>query len=535
MAALVIPYPIQVIMNQDPEEQLSPGEAAEKLRLLLAKVEQRIPDTTLTEATPDRGRKKLTIGMATYDDYDGVYFTMQAIRLYHPEVQDEIELLVIDNHPEGIASKALKDLDGWIPNYRYIPYRAWRGTAVRDLIFREANAEYVMSVDAHVFIAPGALRQLIDYFDAHPETPDLLQGPLIYDDLTTISTHFEPGWRSAMYGTWGTDERGLDPAAEPFEIPMQGLGLFACRRDAWQGFNPRLRGFGGEEGYIHEKFRRAGGRVVCLPFLRWLHRFGRPSGVPYRLKYLDRIRNYLLGWRELNLDETDIVNHFKKALGPSVEAEISQAQTEVNNPFCLFDAVYCINLDEQADRWQSMERRFAHLGIDWLVRRFSAIKTPASHHIGCALSHRQIIAEAKKHGLKHVLVFEDDAIFHRDTLHFLALAVEELKQQTWELFYLGGYRWGEKFRLAPGCEYLETVKLMSCTHAVAYHHTIYDRILADLPTDEGAMTTWLQDHAGIDQYLAYLDIDKYITRPALATQPFLASKEDPTYRDRFVI
>src|SRR5262245_29501083 len=29
--------------------------------------------------------KKLTVGMATYDDYDGVYFTLQAIRLYHRE------------------------------------------------------------------------------------------------------------------------------------------------------------------------------------------------------------------------------------------------------------------------------------------------------------------------------------------------------------------------------------------------------------------------------------------------------------------
>ena len=26
--------------------------------------------------------------MATYDDYDGVYFSVQAIRLYHPEVTD---------------------------------------------------------------------------------------------------------------------------------------------------------------------------------------------------------------------------------------------------------------------------------------------------------------------------------------------------------------------------------------------------------------------------------------------------------------
>ena len=48
-----------------------------------------------------------------------------------------------------------------------------------------------------------------------------------------------------------------DPAAPPFEISLQGLGAFACCKAAWVGLNPRLRCFGGEEGYVHEKFRRA--------------------------------------------------------------------------------------------------------------------------------------------------------------------------------------------------------------------------------------------------------------------------------------
>ena len=68
-----------------------------------------------------------------------------------------------------------------------------------------------------------------------------------------------------MFGQWSTDERGADPDAPPFEITMQGLGLFACRRDAWPGFHPEFRGFGGEEYYIHEKFRRNGAKVLCLP------------------------------------------------------------------------------------------------------------------------------------------------------------------------------------------------------------------------------------------------------------------------------
>jgi hypothetical protein len=83
---------------------------------------------------------------------------------------------------------------------------------------------------------------------------------------------------------------------------MQGLGAFSCRTDAWPGFHPGFRGFGGEEGYLHEKFRRAGGRCLCLPWLRWMHRFGRPRGVPYPLTIEDKLRNYVLGHTELGLD-----------------------------------------------------------------------------------------------------------------------------------------------------------------------------------------------------------------------------------------
>ena len=112
-----------------------------------------------------------------------------------------------------------------------------------------------------------------------PGCRDLVQGPLLSADARGLTgTHWNPVWSEGMYGQWAVDPRGLDPGAEPFDIPMQGLGLFACRRDAWAGLSPRFRGFGGEEGYLHEKVRRAGGRTVCLPALRWLHRFDRPGG-----------------------------------------------------------------------------------------------------------------------------------------------------------------------------------------------------------------------------------------------------------------
>ena len=254
--------------------------------------------------------RPLTIGLATYDDYDGAYFTVQSIRLYHPEVLSDTEILVLDNNPTGPAAKLLKGLASSVEGYRYVPIADLKGTAVRDAIFKHTRSPYVLCLDSHVLMEPGSIRRLLDYFHSNPETNDLLQGPMLDDGLQGVATHFNPEWDGGMYGKWGADERGFDPEAPPFEIEMQGLGMFACRRDAWLGFNPRFRGFGGEEGYIHEKFRQAGARTLCLPFLRWLHRFGRPGGVPYPNYLEDRLRNYMLGWSELGLDLAPVEDHF---------------------------------------------------------------------------------------------------------------------------------------------------------------------------------------------------------------------------------
>jgi hypothetical protein len=277
-----------------------------------------IPTRTERQFSP-----KLTIGMATYDDFDGVYFSLQAIRMYHADIADQIELLVIDNHPDGPCGEPLKKLEDSLPNYRYIPFADTQGTTQsRDRVFAEAGGEFVLCMDCHVFIVPGAIRRLLDYFAANPETNDLLQGPIVYDDLKSISTHYEPRWQAGFYGVWGTDPAAADPAAPPFEVVIQGLGLFVARRAAWPGFNPAFRGFGGEEGYIHEKFRRRGHRTLCLPFLRWMHRFPRPMGIPYPNRWNDRIRNYIIGLREFGLPLDDLQAHYREVLGAANADEL---------------------------------------------------------------------------------------------------------------------------------------------------------------------------------------------------------------------
>jgi hypothetical protein len=267
-------------------------------------------------------KPQLTVGMATYRDFEGVYFTVQALRLYQDI--ESVELLVVDN----FGCPATRDLIETWTGGRYLTYRESVGTAApRDRVFREARGEAVLCLDSHVLLAPGVLARLKRYYQDHPHTTDLLQGPLVYDDLSAVASHLEGGWQDHLWGIWAIDDRAEDPEGEPFEIPMQGLGLFSCRKDAWPGFNPWFRGFGGEEGYIHQKFRALGRRCLCLPWLRWVHRFRRPGEAPYRIDLRDRIVNYLIGRRELGLDETPILEHFAQVnpgLVESARAEVER-------------------------------------------------------------------------------------------------------------------------------------------------------------------------------------------------------------------
>jgi hypothetical protein len=320
---------------------------------------------------------KLTIGMAHFDDFHGLYFSVQSLRLHHPEAMQGAELVVVDNSPHTPHGKGVKSFLGnmggsELRGVKYIPHEANTGTSVtRDMVFQQATGDVVMVMDCHVIYPAGSLRAMLEYYAANPGTLDIVQGPLVYDNMTHTTTHFNDEWRGEMWGTWGaawrckcgkdglhfsyvnnnntTESRyltggsevattcpkcgaavpvlpwagheqklleqgytqlGTDPTDPPFEIPGQGLGTFTMRREAWPGFNPHARGFGGEELYIHGKVRARGGRAMCLPAFRWLHRFARPDGAPYPLTQHNKVRNYVLEFQEMGWDLAPIREHF---------------------------------------------------------------------------------------------------------------------------------------------------------------------------------------------------------------------------------
>ena len=261
------------------------------------------PDKAWEIFTP-RPAAKLSIGMACYRDWPGVWATIQGLRVNHTECLREIEIIVVDNDPQGLPfsndesshSAKCRGLCERI-GAKYEHFTSVSGTAAaKGRIFDLATAPAVLVIDCHVLLPTGVVRRLIDWFTAHPESKDLWQGPCIGDGGVTdlVGTHFVPNWGSLMYGQWAVSELAFH-GDDPFEIEMQGCGLFACRRDAWPGFHPQLRGFGPEEFHLHQRIRRNGGKCFCLPWLKWCHRFGNPDGAkPPGLHPEERLRGHLI-------------------------------------------------------------------------------------------------------------------------------------------------------------------------------------------------------------------------------------------------
>ena len=180
-----------------------------------------------------------------------------------------------------------------------------------------------------------------------------------------------------------------------------------------------------------------------------------------------------------------------------------------------------------------MSARFARLGIAHRIRRLDAIRTEANHQIGCALSHRAVVEEAWRQGLENVLVFEDDVLFTTDAIAGLQSGLQELRCREWKLFYLGACRWHREFPPLPGAQRLAQAGSVTCAHAVAYHRSLYDRYLREVPADAAGMQEWLKTHLGIDQYYAFsITEQKYILTPVVATQPPIVPMESADVQRR---
>lgn len=272
----------------------------------------------------------VTIGMATYDDYFGIWATLQALHNARVEagLVDQVEFVVVDNNPRGTHGPSTKGQVAAYTNSHYVEFADHQGTSgPRNKVFDAAKGRGVVVIDPHVMFARPVetLRKLVDFWSREQIPPrhngralnrdlDLMHGPCMHDCLVDhtgkpymVGTHWRDEWGSdGMLGKWATAEpfasepsRINAPDALPFEVPLNACGLFMASRDSWLGFHSEQRGFGAEEGTIHHKYRKHGRTTYVLPWLQWVHRWGKIGGVPYGgMEWKTRCRNYLLSTRD---------------------------------------------------------------------------------------------------------------------------------------------------------------------------------------------------------------------------------------------
>jgi len=240
-----------------------------------------------------------TIGMPSYNNYLEVFFTVQALRMYHDLT--DCEIVVIDNFGDNALQNFIRKHGG--NTVKYYRHTEVQGVSyAKNKIFEHAQGENVLVIDSHILIKPGALNVKID-------NDDLYQGVLMHSGQNKYSCEWLNQWRGNMWGIWAPSVTELPK--EKFEIWAMGAGFFACKRDSWLGFNDGFRGFGAETGYIQEKYRKAGRKVWCHPKMIWLHLFyNEGRKIPYPLHTNDRIRNYILGFNEIGLDLEPIKKEF---------------------------------------------------------------------------------------------------------------------------------------------------------------------------------------------------------------------------------
>lgn len=196
----------------------------------------------------------------------------------------------------------------------------------------------------------------------------------------------------------------------------------------------------------------------------------------------------------------------------------------MSSPFDFFDEIFVINLDRRKDKLEQVMGEFARIGIADRVKRAPAIEEKHGFD-GCRLSHGMIASYAKKHGLKNVLVFEDDVIFQpvltekTDINEMLGASVAQLSAvPKWDMFYLGCNM------KSPAENFGSIAKIgrAFATHAVCYNEEFFDRLTDYAFSDLSQHGTGWGSLRRIDVWMYHLQtanaIDCYSCVPMIALQ-----------------
>ena len=149
----------------------------------------------------------------------------------------------------------------------------------------------------------------------------------------------------------------------------------------------------------------------------------------------------------------------------------------MNNPFDIFDEIWCINLDHRTDRWEHAQLEFKKVGINDRVQRFSAIRDDDGR-LGLIKSFQSLFEYAQNKKLNNIFIFEDDVKFINNPNENMKKAVEQSKNIDWDMFYLGANTHNKLIKIKPN---LVLLKNAYSAHAIGYNKSLFDTVVELVP------------------------------------------------------
>jgi hypothetical protein len=168
----------------------------------------------------------------------------------------------------------------------------------------------------------------------------------------------------------------------------------------------------------------------------------------------------------------------------------------------FFDRVVLINLERRRDRLEKFVQEAEAVGLQF--DRFSAIDAQQSRLTppqACAVSHREVVTQAKADGVRRLFIFEDDASFS-STFAEDCQRILDCLPDDWQMLYLGSW----PHSIIPINDILARTDGTICTHAFGFPAETFDLViessLGPTPIDNELSIR----HSSIKTYMAHPSI-----------------------------
>ena len=107
--------------------------------------------------------------MATFDDFDGIFFSVQSLRIYQ-DLPENTKFLILDNNPDSDHGRQIKHFAKDVPNMRVVDVTDRQSSFVKYDAFSLATGDVILGLDCHVLLQPGFIASMMEYWSRNPDS-----------------------------------------------------------------------------------------------------------------------------------------------------------------------------------------------------------------------------------------------------------------------------------------------------------------------------------------------------------------------------